>query len=325
MERSGFKFTKIFSGFLSILLIVALIAAIFFRQDVYDWWRLRSYSPPSEIVALAKKTTMTEQGKKTFYVAHPSVTDAETFNQNCHISEFSIILGCYITGGNIYIYDVTDKRLSGIHEVTAAHEMLHVAYERLSAEERSNLNQLLDKAYQDVNDARIRSTIEQYRQNDASSVPNELHSILGTEVSDLPSALENHYAKYFSNRQSVVKLSQRYEREFSNRQNRVTEIDRALTQLKLTIDANQSELSAMNATLTSQRQELDALRVGDDTAAYNARVSSYNQLVDSYNSLVERTKSDIARYNNLVSERNSLVVEVQDLVEAIDSTPETIK
>ena len=30
-----------------------------------------------------------------------------------------------------YIYNVNDERLNGLKEVTAAHEMLHAAYERL--------------------------------------------------------------------------------------------------------------------------------------------------------------------------------------------------
>ncbi len=46
------------------------------------------------------------------------------------------ILGCYNPSSrDIYIYNVTNSELDGVKEVTAAHEMLHAAWERLSESE----------------------------------------------------------------------------------------------------------------------------------------------------------------------------------------------
>ncbi len=316
---------KFFSGLVVAVALIAVVGAVFFRQELYDQWRLRGYEPSAEVVALAESTTMTDEAKRIFYVAHPSVTDADTFNANCHIEEFSIILGCYISRGNIYVYDVQDKRLSGIHEVTAAHEMLHAAYDRLDADERSKLDNLLVETYKAINSNRLNETIAQYQSNDPASVPNELHSILGTEVRKLPAALEEHYKKYFSDRLAVVSYSEKYEKVFSSRETRVNQIDRQLEALKADIELNQARLDNLNNELTSERQELNKLRSSNDFSEYNSKVDDYNQKVNEYNELVETTKKQINRYNDFVEERNSLAVEVQDLVKAIDSTPEAIE
>lgn len=319
------KFSKVLSVVVSAAVVVGAIGAVFFRQQIYDTWRLRGYAPSAEIVALAADTTMTDEAEHIFYVTHPSVTDAATFNENCHIEEFSIVLGCYISNGNIYVFDVTDKRLNGIHEVTAAHEMLHAAYERLGSEDRARIDTLLVDTFKQLHDTRLNSTIAQYQSNDPASVPNELHSILGTEVRDLPRELEDHYKQYFSNRQKVVEYSEKYEKVFSSRETRVQLIDKKLDALKVDIDFNKEILNEDNQTLGASRQELDSLRANGRISEYNSKVDEYNQLVNEYNTLVESTKVQISEYNTLVKERNSLVVEVQDLVHAIDSTPEEIR
>ncbi len=310
---------------MTLILVLTALVAVFFRQQAYDFWRLRSYEPSSTVSALAEATTMTDEAQHAFFVTHPSVTDAQTFNDNCHVEEFSIILGCYISNGNIYIYDVQDKRLKGIHEVTAAHEMLHAAYDRLSEEEQAKIDRLLVDTFKELDDPRLNETIIQYQNNDPSSVPNELHSILGTEVRELPAELEDYYKRYFTNRLQVVEYSEKYEKVFSSRENRVSQLDRQLEGLKADIDENQSKLSELSSELGSDKQELTSLRASGEFSEYNSKVDEYNQQVNEYNELVSSAKKTITTYNYLVEERNSLVVEVQDLVEAIDSTPETIE
>src|SRR5436190_8606187 len=129
----------IFWGFIFPLGIAALVLLAFLNyQKLYDWSRLRSYQPPPTVATLAVQDTMTEEAKHLFYVNHPElVGDVGTFRQNCTVAEQTIVLGCYQSGETgIYVYDVKDPRLSGVEQVTAAHEMLHGAYERLSAKEK---------------------------------------------------------------------------------------------------------------------------------------------------------------------------------------------
>ena len=306
-------------------IVIPSLALVYFQQDIYDWWRLRGYSPESHIVELADVTGMNDEGRKLFYIGHPELQNKKQFNANCSVDELSIVLGCYTGAGDIYLYDVKDKRLSGVEEVTAAHEMLHVAYERLSSSERADVDDMTRKAFKALDDDRVRETIAEYRKRDTSVVPNELHSILGTEVAKLPSDLEQYYTRYFADRQKVVGYLEQYESEFEKREKKVERLDEQLSSLQTKINNNRSLIDAKKVDIEQERARLNDLRSSGNTSAYNAAVPGFNSLVNSYNSLVTQTSGQIDDYNDLVKERNSLVVEVQDLTEAIDSTPEKIQ
>lgn len=312
-------------------LLVVLAGGWLFRQDISDWYRLRQYTAPPEVVALAEQDTMTEEARKIFYTTHPKITGEEEFNANCRqggASEYSIVLGCYISSGGLYgdmyLYDIDDERLSGVVQVTAGHEMLHAAYDRLSTKERQRVDALLLQAYEDLPDGRIKETIAQYQANDPASVPSELHSILGTEVRDLPAELNEYYSQYFADRLVVVAFSEQYEGEFARREAQVADYDTRLAGLKANIEANQAEIDSRNAELSQKRAQLDSLEASGDAAGFNALVASYNAQVAAYNALVAETRTQIETYNSLVEERNSLALEVQELTEAIDSRPETL-
>lgn len=301
------------------------LAVVYFQQNIYDWWRLRDYSPANRIVELADVTGMNDEGRKLFYIGHPELQNQEEFNTNCSVDELSIVLGCYTGAGDIYIYDVKDERLNGVEEVTAAHEMLHVAYERLSSSERATVDDMTRKAFKTLDDDRVQDTVAEYRKRDTSVVPNELHSILGTEAAKLPSDLEQYYTRYFADRQKVVGYLEQYESEFEKREEKVERLDRRLSSLQAKINTNRPLIDAQRVDIEQARERLNDLRSSGDTSAYNAAVPEFNSLVNSYNALVSITSSQIDDYNTLVKERNSLVVEVQDLTEAIDSTPEKIQ
>ncbi len=301
--------------------VLLILLTVVFRQDIYDQWRLSQYDPPRRIEQIVDKTTMTSTAQKYFYVTHPQIDKQAAFNEHCDIQEFSIVLGCY-NGRNIYLYDIKEKRLSGIVEVTAAHEMLHAAYDRLSSSEQQRVDAMTAAAFKKLSNKRIEKSIAEYDAVDPSSVPNELHSILGTEVANLPAELEEYYARYFSNRQKVVALSDKYEKEFSSRENRVNQLDGELKTLRAIIDAGQARLDGLYGALNAERTRMNGLKASGNTAAYNAAVDPFNRQVAQYNALASSTTSQIDEYNAKVKERNNLAGEVQGLVEAIDSTPE---
>ncbi len=301
------------------LLVLAAVAVGFWqRQTIFDWWRLRGYQAPPAVAQLAADTTMTPKAQRLFYVFHPELDDKEAFNQNCHGHEQTIVLGCYVTNQGIYLYDVQDPRLQGIKQVTAAHEMLHVAYQRLSDSERRRVNALLEKAYASVTNPRIRANVDSYRQA-GDDVFNELHSILGTEVAELPPELETYYRQYFTDRAQVVAYLNAYEQEFTSRKQRVAEYDAQMDALKQQIDANQTDLAARDTALQAERQLLDAMLAAGNYQGYNAGVGHFNVLVRQYNAVVAATRAQVETYNQLVNERNQLVIEERDLVKAIDS------
>jgi hypothetical protein len=295
-----------------------------YRFDVYDWWQLRNYSPPADIQAIAQHTTMNEGATRTFYANHPQLDNSEELSKNCHETEFTIVLGCYIQGKGIFLFNVTDSRLNGVEEVTGAHEMLHAAYDRLSTSERKKVDQMVNQAFTQVTDERVKATIEQYRKRDPSIVPNELHSILGTEVRNLPPELETYYHKYFVNRLAIVGFSEQYENEFSSRQTKVKEYDSQLTALKKQIEHNQAELDVTSAELQARRAQLDAQKDAGNYQEYNAGVAAFNNKVDNYNQSARETTQLIEKYNLLVIQRNALALEVNDLAKAIDSRPKGI-
>lgn len=316
---------KFFKRFLSVVFTLAIISLPIIiwlqRQEINDWYQLRNYTPPNNIVALADATTMTPQARRIFYVNHPEVDDQEAFNAACS-REASIVIGCYVPGKGIFLFNINDSRLKGVMEVTAAHEMLHAAYERLSSTEQARIDGLTSQAIKNVTDQRILDTVERYRSQDAAVVPNELHSILATEVKNLPPELETYYQQYFTDRSKIVGFSAQYEAEFSSRQSQVAKYDAQLEDIKQQIEADKTELSLQYKALESQRQQIDSVRASGDIAAYNAQVPGFNAAVNNYNALVKEADRLIANYNSIVKARNELAVEVQDLAEAIDSRPQ---
>lgn len=312
-KRSGSKLT---------LIIVLALAAIgiFYRQDITDWARLRNYNPSPEVEQLADNVGMLGDTRRLFYINRPVVADKDTFNHHCREDEHSIVLGCYLSGQNgIYLLDVTDDRLAGIEEVTAAHEVLHAAYERLSSKERARVDKMLEDAYNNLPTGRLSETIELYRKQDASEVPSELHSILGTEVRSLPDELEQYYSRYFDDRGQVVTYSEQYEQAFVERKNQIREYDLELADLKAEIDELSTQLASEDTELKGMRSQMTLLKDQGNTESYNAVVPKYNAKVNAYNSDIDELSAMIVRYNDTVQKRNSVVTEESELVKAIDS------
>lgn len=305
-----------------IVLIVLLVGGFFAVsniQNIRDWVALRNYQPPEKIVALADKTTMKPETRRIFYVNHPQLDDKTDFRNNCQIAEQSIVLGCFVNNKGIFLLNVSDKRLSGIIEVTAAHETLHAIYDRLTSDEKAKVDKMTSDFFATIKDERILTTIENYRKKDPSVVPNELHSILASEVKDLSPELEEYYAKYFNDRQQIVSFSSQYEQAFLDLENKVEDYDQQLKSIKNQIDTNQANLVQQNLRIEDKRRELDSLLSGENFDQYNSQVGPYNQIVASYNSLINSTKQLVEKYNNLLEERNSIALQEQELVNAIDT------
>ena len=317
------RLTRKFLAVLAVVLVLAVpVTSWAERQNIYDYWRLRNYVAPAEVSSIADQTTMTDYSRKIFYVMHPELDDKKTFNTHCRKNEQTIVLGCHVSGTGIYLLRVDDQRLTGVEQVTAAHEMLHEAYERLSGSERKRIDKLVTDAFQKLNDDRLNKTIELYRKQDASQVPNELHSILGTEYRNLSPELENYYAKYFKDRQAVVGFSEQYEDVFEQRRNAVNQYDAQLTSLRSQIESLQASLAKQQADLNTRRAQLDALSRANKTNEYNAQVPSFNDQVHTYNNGVEQLRSLVDQYNKIVAARNAIASEEAQLVEAIDSRVE---
>jgi len=318
-------FKRLLSLVASLVLIAVIPLVWWQKQNISDWWRLRNYDPPARIVELAISTTMTDYGRKLFYVHQPEINDRTTFRQNCTIAEASIVLGCYISNYRIYVFDVQDSRLNGVHEVTAAHEMLHAAYDRLSNSERERIDKLTAEAYTSAADERLQKTIASYQERDPGVVPNELHSIMATEVSTLPAELEEYYKQYFTDRQNIVRLAKQYESAFTELQDKVEQLDAQLSSLRAQIEAEEASLENQAAQIEAERRRLDQLLAQNRVNEYNAAVPGFNQRIRSYNNSVARVRSLIEGYNRIVAERNAIATQENELIEAIDTRIDTLE
>ncbi len=318
-------------GHIVIIVFLVLIAgasvwSFFNFTTIRDWYILLNYNPPSTIQALASYDTMTPYATKLFYVNKPLIESKTAFAIQCPGSSDSThVIGCYHSGDNgIYLLNVTDSRLNGIIQVTAAYEMLHAGYARLSSSTKTKIDNAMWQYYSSAN---ISSAIKQQMASYAISEPgakyDELYSVLGTEVGPIPSYLENHYKIYFSNRAKIVAAYNGYQSAFNDRQQEIASIKAQLAVLKDQINALESSLSTLQSQLNSQQLTLNNDRFSNNFYAYNSAVNSYNATVNQYNSLVNSTKSDISQYNNLVDTANAIAIEEQQLVSAISATPTT--
>lgn len=302
---------------LTVVIMATSIWIVTNQQAIVDWWKLRDYQASAEIIQLVTDSGMSEEGERLFFIHAPELLDKEGFKGKCDIGEETIILGCYITHDKIYIFNVNDERLGGIEEVTAAHEMLHAVYDRLNDSVKEELEPILLSTFEDLNDDRLNNTIESYRERDPSIVVNELHSILATEVRELPTELEEHYSKYFDDRLEVVTLAEAYEAEFTNLETQIEDYDKQIDELGKDITLRQSDLEQLSSALQTEQQQLESLR--SSPSQYNNAVPAYNQKVREYNTQLNQLRDLINSYNQLVEQRNAIAVEEQDLIQSIDS------
>ncbi len=310
-----------------LLLLIALYLVWHNRWWFFDEYRLYGYTPPASISQLATDDQLTNYAKTLFYVYHPSLENSTEFNNNCKVTTAAIVLGCTVIGKGIYLFDIQDSTLNGVEQVTAAYEMLHVGYSRLSGNELKTINQLVMSTYDKISptDPLLQSEYNSYLKTEGSgALENEMHSTLGTEIANLPPALENYYKRYFSNRQVIVNYANQYESVFTNRQNQVNADDAQLASLKTQIDSLNSTLVSEYASLKSQQTSIENLKSTDSYTQYNSAVNSYNNLVNLYNSQIYSDQNLVSQYNELVAQRNAIALSENKLSNEINSLSTTV-
>lgn len=301
--------------------VVAVFFAIAWNyQAIADWWFLRSYTPSAEVAALANDSYMSDHGERLFYLSDPKINDKEEFNENCPIIEESFVLGCY-AAGRIYILSVEREELDGIMEVTAAHEMLHKAYDRLDEEERSDIVDELESFYATLDDSVINDLIASYEERGGVAIrQNELHSIIPTQIVDLPPQLEEYYDQYFTDRVAVAELYESYETVFVEINQRIGFIKAQVDSIRGEIRALEQQMVSASDRVESLNSELERLEGEDEIDAYNELVPQQNDAVAQYNQLLDTYRARISAHNRLVDEVNEIVLYQEDLVNSMDST-----
>lgn len=291
-------------------------------QVVIDSIAASRFQAPERVAAARERIGFTSRGGNIFYASQPTVQDKVEFNNSCGSTErTAAILGCFFED-RIYLYNVSNVELDGALEVTAAHEMLHAAYQRLSLLERDRIDSLIQAEYAKVKDLpMIKDLMDYYKTAEPGAELNELHSILGTTVADLSPELEDYYKRYFTDRAAIVAMNDRYNQVFSKLKERTSEL--------------QSKIDDMGSNLKSElsRYESDRVRLETDIKDFNRRADSsrfystaqfyseraeLERRVNELNSRRNVINAEVKRYNGYVEELNAVSVHVSELYESIN-------
>ena len=311
-------------GNISVLIaLVLVLIGIFLWPRLEDHITVMRYEPTPEIAAIADRATMVGDGRFYFYASQPVLEGTQIFNSYCNRrEEKSAILGCY-DGKTIYIFDVTEERLSGIEEVTAAHEMLHAAYDRLSKERISYLEPLLQAEYDKQASDELKERMAYYDRTEPGQHFNELHSIIGTEMANISPELETHYRKYFSDRAAVVGLHASYSSAFQESARKIELLATELNDLAESINRSTEEYNQRSAALNAdiqtfnQRAESGFYRT---QAAFDAERAQLVNRSEQLNAERQQIEYNLAAYEGKLQEYKALTSEAEDLQNSIDSS-----
>ncbi len=257
---------------LVIIGVVTYYALFINRYALSDWYFLRSYKPPTRIAQLATQAHLTPAGRRMFYRANPQIVTTRTeMVQHCNITDNKVAeLGCYLSSEHIYLLDVSEPALQNEMVVTAAYEMLHPVYQRMSQGERKQVDAQMEQVAAHITDPNITSQLQIYAQTEPGERDDELYSVLGTEYAKLPPTLEANYARYLGNRAQLVAYHAQFEQAFDGLQTQVTQLSTQINQTKAIMQAllKAGEVDKYNAMVPGINAQINQ---------YNADVNEYNR------------------------------------------------
>ncbi len=280
--------------------------------------------PPSATVStIAARGGLNDTGKFYLYASQAKIDGRASFQRDCPIAtgEKTVVLGCY-SNRQIFLFDVTDSRLDGVEEVTAAHEMLHAVYERLDSGEKNRVNKLLEAEFAQTADERLKNLIDEYKKFEPDEINNELHSILATEVKLLSPELEKYYSQYFSDRQKTITLWNSYQHVFTDLKNKQDALVAELSTMADQIDARQAEYERTIKQLNSDITTFNAAAQAGSLSSY--QFSSQRSALETRQATLEQVRVSINQsiddYNKKKTDLDALNLEAQNLNKSIDSS-----
>lgn len=231
-------------------------------------------APAPDVVALADDMHLTAHGRDLLYRAQPELLDAAAFAGRCDRPDTTAAeggaVGCYVgprgadlrhADGAIVVYRPADARLHGFVVTTAAHELLHAAWDDLAAAERTEVTPLLEAvvAGLDPDDPlheQLTVSVGPYPE----SRPTELFAYVGTQVwrpGGLGPRVEELYARYVADREALVAVHTGFRGMLDAVSAEVTAAQGALDARGLTQVLDQKRYDADVAALASYRAALE--------------------------------------------------------------------
>jgi hypothetical protein len=302
---------KVIWRVLTALLVASMLAAAgvayLHRQEISDHFAAQNFSPSAEVSELADRLDLTDSGRRVFFASRPTLDASQNFNAQCsdvEHSEGSHVLGCF-SNGTIHLFKVTDARLDGIVEVTAAHELLHAVFSRLSTEEKTDLAQRLREAYDGLAaaDPALAQRMAVYEGLSDIGFANELHSVLGTEVRVLPDWLEQHYAQSFNDRALIIDFFDAYHAVFVQLQARADELQQVMAELRESIESRSAAYDAavkqLNAEIADLNRRNSAFEFSDREEEFWAIRNELQARSAALQQDLATLQADIARYEEM--------------------------
>lgn len=296
------------------------------RQYVSDIIVAQQYEMPRDMQEIATTIQLTPRGSFLLDASRAQIAEKDTFNTKCQKREQnSIVLGCYIHPNELYVYNVIDDRLDGVKQTTTAHELLHAVYERLSDSEKVTINAAIEQALPEILRANpsLKKRIALYDRIEPGERLNELHSIIGTEVANLPAELEMHYVLIFKNRAAVVNYAEKYTDVFLDLQEQQSTI---LTNLKNMAQDISVQSQDYTQNLKMLNQDIDTFNRQADTGyfATESEFNSQRSILLNRRANLEAQKQQINQkideYNRQRDRLLALNIQVEELNSKLDST-----
>lgn len=319
--------TRILTTLLLLVVLVGGTLAYLHRQQINDHFAAQRFEASTEIVQLTNRLQLTEAGHRIFWASQPTLDSSQNFNSQCanvDHSEDGHILGCF-TGGRIHLFNVTDERLGGIVEVTAAHELLHASFARLGNSERASLVRKLNNLYKEIIPGypELEQRMSVYSSLSKTAFANELHSVLGTEQRELPEWLEEHYKDWFEDRGVILDFFDGYHAVFNELKQRATELETTMAELRADVEQRSK---AYDEAVSKFNVEWAAFIARNEAFKFSANPDEFYRLRDEFygrrDALGEEMRNlnaDIARYEEMRTELLALSELNHELEQQLDS------
>jgi hypothetical protein len=310
-RRSGLA--RVLPTVLALVLVAAGVLAFLGFQRLVDQYTVWTFRPSAAVSTLIGSSQLTDEGRFIFLASKPVIESSTTFASSCASNrEGSGILGCYLPRDrSIHLFAVTEPRLLGLTDVVAAHEMLHAAWDRLSAAEQQQLVPLLEmEASKLAGNAAFQARLDYYAKNEPGQRDNELHSIIGTEIASISPELETHYAKWIGDRHGLVALQVKTDAVF-------TDLEKRSAGLSASMNALQNTITDEYASYKSGYSQLNA-----DIRQFNARTDfvSTRQIDLAQRALETRRVSLDARYADILAKTAEYNADLAELKALSDQT-----
>jgi len=276
---------------------VALILFLFlFWQPISDSSAVIFSSTSSDIKQAGRDAGLNMHGQAIFLNNDPEFVDASALASACPHDEEVVEYGCYLpTSRKIYILKINNSELKAIMLTSVAHETLHAVWNDMSYDDSQKVDDELTTFYKSNTSETLTTDAKPYQKEDPTTFVDELHSLAGSEVglSILPSFLQSHFSKYFSDQNKTVQSNISFNQNIENQ-------TASIKFQKEQLDADSKELDNFQAAhLDNIERVMQQNLYYGDTYTYNENVDAYNHNREIYNDMVNKYNTSVNTYNSV--------------------------